>query len=158
MKPVQLRPEDAKVFRPRGRFDAEQRLDPLAVRLRMDEAANPADAFDQVDVLDEVLPLRELLESVMDVPDGGDGLDDASVLHRESELQRLRQHGVLGAEWDDRIFLRHACPFFSSFRAAWGAHGASCASSRSFLKSGCSPMKVIPNRSAISFSMSMAAG
>ena len=78
----------------------------------MDETADTADPFGDVDIFG-ILPLfHEFFKAPVDVPDRGDDIDDHLVFQDEVEVDRFRQNRVLGPERDDYLF-RHGLSSFT---------------------------------------------
>ncbi len=84
-----------------GTGDTHDRLHRLAIGLAVNETADAADAFGNIDELDVVLLLDELLQAPVDEADRGARLDHLFVFHHQVEVDRLGQHRVLRAKGDD---------------------------------------------------------
>ena len=100
---VQFGPHHPQIFGPGRNVGLQEFLNPLAVGEGMHETADAADAFDEIDVLDEIFLLGDFFQAAVAIANGGQRFDDAFVFEHQAELQRFGQHGVLRSERDDRV-------------------------------------------------------
>ena len=97
----QLVPDDAQILGALGHLHAHEGLDGLGVAEGVPHGADAADALGNVDELVVVAGLHELLQAAVHEPDLREHVHDGLVLHHQIEVQRLREHRVLGPEGND---------------------------------------------------------
>ena len=99
-----------------GDLDVHQTLHRSGVTVAVSEAADSADPFHDVGHLLVVPGLGQLLQSSVDVSDGGDCPHDLLILELQVQMDGLRKGGVLGSERDYGALAHQAAPssFFSA--------------------------------------------
>ena len=85
-------------------FHVRQLFDCQAVRHRMDVRTNPADTFDQIEVLDPGALLGSLLDATVGVSKPNIGAGDHFPIHRELEMAGFLEGRVLRADRDGKAF------------------------------------------------------
>ncbi len=94
-----------------GTVNTGQLLHPQDVRGGVDVRADPADALHEVDVVDPGPVLRAFLDPAMHVAQADVRVGDDLPVHRQLEMARLLQGGVLRTDGDDERPGRFArCP------------------------------------------------
>ena len=94
-------PDRPQIQRARRHLNVHDGFNGLAIGLSVDETADAANAFGDINEFDVILLFRQFLQSAMDETDGRPRFDDLFVLHDEVEMNRLRQNRMLRAEWNN---------------------------------------------------------
>ena len=109
VKPGGFAPNRPQVFGARRHLDVHDLLYRLAIAHAVLEAADAAGPFRDVDHFFEVPLVDEALEAAVNEAHRRDDPDDLFVVEHQIQMDRLRQHGMLGPEGHDvaLVFSRH---------------------------------------------------